>query len=70
MSQPSSGPQLMRREQNAAIGDRLEERLDEFFFQFDENQTENEPSSTGNIIFLRNAIGSLSEVVGGENIMD
>jgi len=62
---------MSRREQNAALGDGLYERLDDFFVQFEDNVAENESSQPqSNVVFLRNAIGSLNEVVGGDNIVE
>lgn len=62
---------ISRREVNAAIGDRLDDRVEEFFTQYDEDLIENESNATvQNPIFMRNALTSLYDQIGGEGIMD
>jgi len=76
--QQQKTPQELKREANAAIGDQVEAKLEEFFRTCEERQHQHsnrgaQPSSATAhppVVYVRNQLGHLSEIFGGQNIYD
>lgn len=66
--QPSSS---FKRDVNAALGDAIDDKMEDFLRGFDDDYLESQNASTScNNVYLKNSLNVLQEGIGGQSIYD